>query len=210
MELDVVKKVFDSAYSFDKKDCQQTELNYLNQFFPFGFKEIDKITENVKCTPKSCFFLGKDKERIDIIENLATILKKHSCVISFYVVRDRTSLKNSEYYIDKNLSYEENIENALHSEILIEINREGQSGLTLRALEAIFFNKKLITNNQDIVQYDFYSPEQIFILGKDSFDDIGKFLDTEFTPVRKDILYQYSPDAMLETIIRNLSLLKNP
>ena len=76
----------------------------------------------------------------------------------------------------------------------------GQSGVTLRSIEAILFNKKLITTNKSIKKYDFYNPNQIFILENENYSDIIKFLHTKFTPAPLDILYQYSSDAMLTTI----------
>ncbi|KMK83511.1 lipopolysaccharide core biosynthesis protein [Pectobacterium atrosepticum ICMP 1526] len=137
----IANKVFNKIYSFDKEDCKKEKLVYLKQFFPFGFNEIEKIIENIKPLPKQCFFLGRDKGRIEEIEHIAKKLEEKSQLINFHVVKDKTSLKKSKYYISNYLSYDENIRNALASEVLIEINREGQSGLTLRALEAIFFKK---------------------------------------------------------------------
>ena len=48
------------------------------------------------------------------------------------------------------------------SRSIIEIEDIDQNGLTLRSLESIFFGKKLITDNRDIVNYDFYKKENIY------------------------------------------------
>ncbi|OTQ54662.1 hypothetical protein B6C97_11505, partial [Gilliamella apis] len=51
-----------------------------------------------------------------------------------------------------------------------------------------------------IKEYDFYSPEQIFILEKENYTNISEFLQTDFLPIPLEILYQYSADEMLKTI----------
>ena len=59
--------------------------------------------------------------------------------------------------IEKQLPYEENINRTLNANIIIDITKENQSGWTLRILEALFFNKKLITNNINILGSEIYS-----------------------------------------------------
>ncbi|MEQ9862337.1 lipopolysaccharide biosynthesis protein [Pectobacterium cacticida] len=205
VSFSVAKRVFERIYSFDKQDCKKEDLFYLNQFFPFGFKEVEEIRKGIIIHPKQCFFLGRDKGRIEDIEYIAKRLEENSLTINFHVVKDKTSFKKSKYYVSDYLTYDDNIKKSLESEVLLEINREGQSGLTLRTLEAIFFDKKIITNNTDIEKYDFYSPNQFFILGRDSLSEINYFLDAPVTPVKKSILYQYSPDCMLNNIIRDFN-----
>ena len=51
---------------------------------------------------------------------------------------------------NKKLSYQENIEKAKRCSVMLEINKPEQQGLTLRALEALILNKKLITTNASI------------------------------------------------------------
>ena len=57
---------------------------------------------------------------------------------------------------------------------------EWQDGITLRPLEAFFLKKKLITNMKNIVKYDFYNSNNIFILGVDDFNKISEFINSPF------------------------------
>lgn len=73
------------------------------------------------------------------------------------------------------LSYQENLQHIARSKAVLEILRDGQSGQTLRALECLFYHKKLITNDARVQEYDYYHKDNIFILGKDKLEELPKF-----------------------------------
>ena len=83
------------------------------------------------------------------------------------------------------LKYEDIQRIIMESKCILELQMEGQSGCTLRTLESMFLNRKLITNNKDIVNYDFYNPNNIFVIEnaddfKDRFNDILKFMRSPY------------------------------
>lgn len=59
---------------------------------------------------------------------------------------------------------------------LLEITQANQSGLTVRCLEALFFDKKLITNNTSVRKLPFYNPARFFVLEQDDPATIAAFL----------------------------------
>ena len=71
------------------------------------------------------------------------------------------------------------------SNCILDYNQEGQVGLTLRPMEALFLEKKLITNNKDIKNYDFYNPSNIFILGENNIEDIKEFINKPYEKVEQ-------------------------
>ena len=79
---------------------------------------------------------------------------------------------------EKRLSYPDYLKKAASSSIILEIMRPGHAGLSLRPLEALFFRKKLITDNPAIRNSEVYHPDNIFILGEDT--DLGAFLRRDF------------------------------
>ncbi|MBA2042253.1 LPS core biosynthesis protein RfaS, partial [Escherichia coli] len=91
------------------------------------------------------------------INELAERLTTLGCKLDFNVVKDKTSSTTSKYLIEKQISYEENIRRTLNANIIVDITKENQSGWTLRILEALFFNKKLITNNINVFGSEIYS-----------------------------------------------------
>ena len=89
------------------------------------------------------------------------------------------------------ISYDENLQIIKRSKCIIDIYQKHQLGLTRRPLEALFYNKKLITNNQDIVNYDFYNPNNIYILKQINIIDILNFMDKKREEIPHEIKEQY-------------------
>ena len=54
------------------------------------------------------------------------------------------------------MPYAEELQMAYNTECIVEIVKEGQTGVSLRTCEAIAFYKKLLTNNQSLLQMPFY------------------------------------------------------
>ncbi|MDE5609695.1 MAG: hypothetical protein K2I66_04855, partial [Bacteroidales bacterium] len=82
--------------------------------------------------------------------------------------------------------------------IVVDINQKGQTGLTRRPIEALLWNKKLVTNNPDIVNYDFYRPENIFIYGVDDPCGFEHFVETPLTEIPDNIKSRYTVEGWLK------------
>ena len=52
--------------------------------------------------------------------------------------------------------------------------------------------KKLITNNSSVVEYDFYNPKNIFVIGQRSNDELNAFIETPYEPVSDSIVEKYT------------------
>ena len=63
---------------------------------------------------------------------------------------------------------------AYNTDCIVEVVKEGQTGVSLRTCEAIAFNKKLLTNNVQIKEMPFYDSRFISV-----FTDSDE-IDTEF------------------------------
>ena len=58
-------------------------------------------------------------------------------------------------------------------------------------MEAMFYNKKLITNNIYIKEYDFYNPRNIFILQERNINELNEFLELPMIEINQDIKNKY-------------------
>lgn len=79
---------------------------------------------------------------------------------------------------------------------LVEIIQKGQHGLSLRALEALFLDKKLITSNPEIAKEPFYRPENIYICSNFENLEFEKkrvldFLNTPQLEIPEEIKQKY-------------------
>lgn len=202
--LDRAMPVFDVIYSFDPEDCRKYGLSFVSQFLPFTRNDIAvQAAERVNApTEHSCFYVGGyDQYRAGLINDLAPVLRENHCQPDFYLVGgDEEDPKYSAFCINEKISYQQNIEKLKRSSVVLEINKPGQSGLTLRALEAMAFNKKLITNNASIKDYDFYHPDKIFIWGEDDRTSMARFLLSEHQKTDLALLESYCADGMLKTL----------
>lgn len=169
-------------WSFDKKDCENYMLNYSNQFYYSG---LNSSESNIKY---DIFFIGKDKGRASEIIKLAEKWKELDLILNINIIYSNNHI-NREYnsnYMD----YTKIIDNIKLSKAILDLNQENQVGLTLRPLEALFFERKLITNNQAIIDYDFYNLNNIYVLGKDD-RDISDFLNLDYQPIEHSIIEKY-------------------
>ena len=201
-QLEVIKKNTKSIWTFDKKDSSTYGILYTTQFywresFNIGFNEEIDI-----------FFIGQDKNRISKIDKIATIEGLNN---EIYIIREKEKIYSKKYekYLRENtLSYEEVITKIKKSKCLLEINLEGQEGITLRTLEALFFNKKLITNNIKIKEYDFYNENNIYVINdknisNETLIEIKTFLKLKKQKINDEILKKYTFEFWLKKVLNN-------
>lgn len=197
---------FDLIYDFEYKKSSNKKVKYHEQFFPVGFNEVSKLNFSSRTKDKPVFFfLGRDKGRSDAISMLADKLAERNFIVDFNIVKDNKITAKSNYFIDKPLSYEENLKRSLSSDVIVDITQKNQCGWTLRILEALYFNKKIITNNIFILRSSIYSPKRIFILDYDSWDKLDEFISSSTEPVDESLLHAFSPDFLIEKMIRDLN-----
>ena len=192
-----LKKITKEIWTFDKEDSEKFDIHYTNQFYWHKFQN-----EKKRINHKKVFFIGIDKGRYNEIMTFDEIYKGEK---EFIVLRDETSkIANLKFYQTEELSYDETLKKINEADCLLEINLKNQIGLTLRALEALFFKKKLITNNRSIKNYNFYDPNNILILHKNiTHEEITLFLEKEYVEIKNEILFQYSFENWLEKLLEN-------
>ena len=180
-------------YSTDKADCKTYHLKYNHIFYP-GPVNMDTGDS------KHLFFMGLDKKRGLEIKELKNILENAGihCDIRLYSDSRDPSYRQSlsDLLVDRTLNYADYCNCLRSCGILLDYNQPGQTSLSMRVMEAIYFSKKLITTNTDIVNYDFYDPDKILVLSR-PFDELSPtvlkdFAEKPFVPYGGETLYNYS------------------
>lgn len=199
--IDSIKKEFkDEIWSFDIKDCKKEGFNFLPQFY-WREKDKKKILEN-----NDLLFIGRDKGRYNLLKNILNSLEEKGVSTTGYILKEKFKVyPDHKYIMNKFLKYSEVVELVKKSKCLLDINKDGQEGLTLRVMESIFFEKKLITNNKKIINYDFYTPENIYILDdliNIDYLDIIKFINTPFQKMEERIIKKYTFEFWLDNILK--------
>ena len=92
-----------------------------------------------------------------------------------------------------------------NSKIVVDTCAEGQIGMTARFMWALGAEKRIITNNQNVKNCSFYTPEQIYIIDSNCVDkkDLEKFLLADFNMSKsvRDIVQDYRIDNWLKTLL---------
>lgn len=172
--------------TFDSEDARRLNLTCLNTFYNMNVKSF--IDEEVEFK-YDFYFLGVLKDRGDMIYDVQQSLVSYK---SLFIVPSQPS----EY-----ITYADNIKNIKSAKCLIDITQRQQHDITLRPLEAIAYKRKLVTNNNNIKKYPFYSPDNIFIFGVDPMESIGNFLESPYVDnLSSDIVNQFDINYWLDRV----------
>lgn len=181
-------------WSFDKEDCKKYGMHYNTQYY---FKTFQLPIEKEKY---DIYFLGTEGGRKKIIGELNTKFQNMGLKTDIHIVTD--SIEENDPYREllqvNKLSYQENLQHIAQSKAVLEILRDGQSGQSLRALECLFYHKKLITNDIRIMEYDYYHKDNIFIIGRDSLDELPNFLEKPCALISEKLIEKYDCRQWLE------------
>ena len=175
-------KNIDEFWTFDKQDAKRYGLKYNPQFYT---KAINLKKNDIE---KDLVFLGRAKNRKNDLLKLQVQLEDKGIISEFVISEKEKDI----------MPYDKYLTLISKSRCILDYNDEGQTGLTLRPMEALFFKKKLITNNKDIINYDFYNPNNIFVLGLDNIDDIKEFIEKEYEEIDEKIIDYYDFEQWLK------------
>lgn len=181
-------------WTFNPNDAKKYGMNLNNQFFFYQNQEDVSKEEAV-------FFVGTDKGRYEKIVTISDNLKNTGMVIDFHVIS--MDYNDTRKYVEKTyMEYDEVISHIRKSKAVVEIVQDGQNGLTARALEAMFFETKLITSNKEIRNFNFYNSRNIFIIGEDNNDSLDTFLHMPFESIDRKKLYPYDANGWINNFMR--------
>lgn len=188
-----IRKYFDRILSFDPVDCKVYGLEFLSNYYYY-----DSLKPNQEY---QVYNLSNLDQRKATIEKVGSLLEDMG--VSFYFRGITSKTVNSNYikHSPSRVNYADVLTETARSEIVLDVSKNGQNGLSLRPLEALGLNKKLITTNASIAQYDFYNPNNILILDP-AHPTINKdFLNSAFEPIPASIKEKYHLKNWLNTVL---------
>lgn len=210
-----VQKFFDKCYSFDRRDIEETPtLKFLPLFFSRTYEEIG-IRNNKDYKYDFCFVGTAHPKKYKFINMMSEQLKSvysnqfiyfffPSPIVYFYrkvMNKELRGAKYSEFHYVP-LKGKEMIGVYESSRCVLDSAQAGQLGLTIRVIEALGAKKKLITTNEDIVNYDFFCPENIYVY-KGNIDLDNVFFKEEYKEVDKKVYEKYSLRSWLKEIVED-------
>lgn len=185
--IDTIKSHFDDIYSFDSKDCEEQGVK-LRPLFYFD----DQIKVGQKKTIDVSFVGNDHTGRYELLKRVKRICKENGLSYKFYLLigkieytkfvwfpfkRSRYAREDAEMFSESGISYKEYIDIISSSSVVVDMPYEGQSGLTMRTIEALAMGTRLITTNESIALYEDISPDSYLIINRETNDnDIISFI----------------------------------
>lgn len=204
-------KHFDYCYSFDNNDVKEYPWF---KFVPLFYSESeDKYIED----KRDALYIGTIKRgKYAFVHEMEVALNDKGYKNYFYYYIQSRSVFRYLKWKDKGMKgadikdfkFEKINEKETYnlmktSKFIIDVPMKNQNGLTIRTFEALGFNKKLITTNKNIAEYDFYDPQNIYIYdGK--FDFESDFFTKPYKMLPKEIKDKYSLSSFLDALLKEV------
>lgn len=193
-------QLFDKIYSFDLEDTKKnTFLNHLPNF-NYQKKKVNLYPKN-----KAFIIISQSETREIILNKIANYFDSINIKnYQFIVHKPKLKKLNKNIKITNNhISLDEINLMMENSDILIDLVRPNQTGLSFRIFEAMGMHKKIITNNKTIVEYDFYNSNNILVLNDDLTNITPEFLNNKFEPLPDDLYQKYTLENWVRTVFYN-------
>jgi hypothetical protein len=199
---------FDRVLTFDRKDA--TERPAL-EFRPLFFRDDEAPSRNQINAeePVDLSFVGSlHSNRLRIIRRTQALANSQGMSIYVYLYTGLFTCmklalrKDSRDVHARQISYQTLMAINRRSGAILDLPHADQSGLTIRAIEAVGLGKKLITTARDIVHYDFFSSDNICVIRADEVTIERAFVSQPSSPVPERIRSRYSLDGWLADIFR--------
>lgn len=188
--------IFDYVFSFDQADCDKYGFEHI--YSTFSKPDFVRSDKNKKT---KAFFVGFGLGRLKLLQSTFERITNEVSGCKFYIAgvnkKEQKEIKDVVYNVT--MPYEEELQMSYNTECIVEIVKEGQTGISLRTCEAIAFNKKLLTNNGALTNMPFYDPRfmQVF--------ETPRNIDIEFIQQKLNVSYKdtdfFSPLKILERLL---------
>lgn len=195
------KDLFDKALTFDSEDAKIYRLIHRPLFFINVFSQM--ADTHIKY---DLSFIGSVHcKRFQYLKKIKSSLNKNVSIFFYQYVPTKLMYygrkfllfpwyglsKKSDFNFNP-LNKEQVCEVFAQSRIIVDYAHHKQAGLTMRCIETLGANKKLITNNSNIRHYDFYNQNNILILDKVTENEIVNFIELPYKKISESIIKRYS------------------
>lgn len=198
----------DISYTFDHEDAKKYNAELLPLFYCEDNKINNKSTLKYDVSTVMSFFW----EKFESLSSVLKIMPKNLNNKIYLKIRDKLyyykfkilkgkKIKEIESYFEyEKLDREAVYKIFCESKAVIDCPLPNQRGLTMRTFEVLSLKRKLITTNKNVVNYDFYCPENIYIIDGDNKYDFMEFINSEFNE-QYSLSEKYSLNQFIDKLI---------
>ncbi|OEE68785.1 hypothetical protein A1OO_07015 [Enterovibrio norvegicus FF-33] len=191
---------FDKVFSFESDDCSKYGLEPITNFIK---PELVRLEKPIAYEYDIFMVMTYDKVRCKYIEDILEAnknLKAKILVHSGSCKNERKIKHPMMEFITTPVLNSELVSFIERSRVILDVSYDYQKGLSFRPYEALAWEKKLVTNNDKIMQYDFYSKENFFVLGRDKKIP-ENFINLDFKPVSSAVREKYMLSSWIEKVL---------
>lgn len=192
------KNIFDEIFSFDSEDSVANNFRKITNYIYLPQQEL-KVGKHYK---QSVFIVISNDERLKVLNTVSKKLDALNVDYKF-IVKSNKSLGNVNPKIErtkKDVNCEELKSLIENSEVMMDISRSTNTGLSFRIFESLAYHKKLITTNQAVQNYDFYDANNILVIDPKNPEIPKSFFDTPYHPIKQEIYQKYTIDTWVKTV----------
>ena len=204
--------LFDRTLTFDINDSLEIKslifrpLFYLDDYKDCGFDDTKKAID--------LLFVGTvHSDRWIFLKEIKEQAEKQNLHLYYYLFIQSPIVFFARKIFDKRLRSLAFKDVRIHSiaktkiiellkstKVVIDIQHPKQTGLTMRTIEIIGARKKLLTTNHTIVNYDFFSENNVAIIDRKHPELNLDFWTNEYTELSDEIYDKYSIDGWIKDV----------
>lgn len=202
--------LFDRAFSFDPDDVvADPRLTYRPLFFVDEYAEVGKAEQD-----DDLLFIGTaHSDRVKVLDRIARALPAGAGFRKRLFVRSPLlhrieKVVNPAYrrtpdgdFVFAPIPKDRVKEMVGRARIIVDIERNIQTGYTMRTLEMLGAGRKLLTTNPSILKADFYHPNNHCYIDRDRPVIDREFLATPWMPIEPALLRHYSLSGWLDEVL---------
>jgi len=205
---------FDKVLSFDRVDCANLKFDFLPLFYTKEYENIPMLPDVSHVNSDLIFigtihsdryiFLSKIKSQAIDHGFKCTLIMVFQSKMLFFKMKFFDHLlpkaKMRDFLFNK-IPRTSVIELLSKSRVVVDVQHPLQLGLTIRTIETLGANRKLITTNSDIVNYDFYKSANICVVDRCNPIIPSDFVTSEYEDLPATIYKKYSISSWVNSLI---------
>lgn len=205
-------KFFDIIYTFDQKDYLYYKDLYNVKYRPLFYIDDYIMGKNDDYDIDILFIGSYHSDRYNLLRKLEQKFERDN--INYYIylyIKKPLYIKKKYFSNELKMSQREDFEfkpidtNKIinlfkKSKIILDIQNPNQTGLTMRTIETLGANRKLLTTNDIILEHDFYNENNISVIDRKNAEIDYNFIRKKHKKIPPHIYKKYSLDYWVKEI----------
>ncbi|MGI9551900.1 MAG: hypothetical protein ACR2MT_11920, partial [Aurantibacter sp.] len=204
---------FSLKHTFDKDDSVNSAYKAFNFRPLFFLDEYRNLGKGVAKDVDLLFVGTVHSDRYQLLMKIRKLCEEMGKKIDFFMFFQSKKLFYTRKASDKSFSgarmadfhftplpKDQLIKKLESCKVVLDIQHPDQTGLTMRTVEMIGAQKKIITTNHNIKDYDFYDSRNICCIDRNHIELNSSFFETDYETLDSQVYHQYSIDGWLEDV----------